>query len=125
MASELSPGDRDASEPRGRRVAGGGGRLRMRAEMKLAQEVHVGLVPALAGRTERAEFVGASHPSGEVGGDLVDVFTVPDGKPMDRVRVRRVRSWRARGCRDGHGQERRSDGPDASRNTGRTVSRSQ
>ena len=57
----------------------GAGYLRMRAEMRLAQEVHVGLVPALAGRTERAEFVGASHPSGEVGGDLVDVFTVPDG----------------------------------------------
>jgi serine phosphatase RsbU (regulator of sigma subunit) len=53
--------------------------LRMRAEMTLAQEIHRGLVPALAGRVGRIEFAGASHPSGEVGGDLVDVFTFPSG----------------------------------------------
>jgi serine phosphatase RsbU (regulator of sigma subunit) len=53
--------------------------LRIRAEMALAQEIHRTLVPAVAGRTDRFEFAGASHPSGEVGGDLVDVFTEPDG----------------------------------------------
>jgi serine phosphatase RsbU (regulator of sigma subunit) len=51
--------------------------LRMRAEMTLAREIHRGLVPALAGRVGGIEFAGASHPSGEVGGDLVDVFTFP------------------------------------------------
>ena len=52
--------------------------LRMHAEMTLAQEIHRGLVPAVAGHVGRIEFAGASHPSGEVGGDLVDVVTFPD-----------------------------------------------
>lgn len=52
--------------------------LRMHAEMTLAQEIHRGLVPELAGHVGRIEFAGASHPSGEVGGDLVDVVTFPD-----------------------------------------------
>jgi hypothetical protein len=51
--------------------------LRMHAEMTLAQEIHRGLVPAVAGQVGRIEFAGASHPSGEVGGDLVDVVTFP------------------------------------------------
>jgi serine phosphatase RsbU (regulator of sigma subunit) len=54
--------------------------LRMRTEMMLAQNIHRGLVPALAGRHSRVEFVGASYPSGEVGGDLVDVVTGRDGR---------------------------------------------
>jgi sigma-B regulation protein RsbU (phosphoserine phosphatase) len=54
--------------------------LRMRTEMMLAQSIHRGLVPALAGRHTGLEYVGASYPSGEVGGDLVDVVTGPDGR---------------------------------------------
>jgi serine phosphatase RsbU (regulator of sigma subunit) len=54
--------------------------LRMRTEMKLAQNIHRGLVPVVKGRHARVEFVGASYPSGEVGGDLVDVVTGSDGR---------------------------------------------
>jgi len=54
--------------------------LRMRTEMSLAQNIHRGLVPPLAGRHARLEYVGASYPSGEVGGDLVDVVIGPDGR---------------------------------------------
>jgi phosphoserine phosphatase RsbU/P len=54
--------------------------LRMRTEMMLAQSIHRGLVPALAGRHPGLEFAGASYPSGEVGGDLVDVVSGHDGR---------------------------------------------
>lgn len=54
--------------------------LRMRTEMALAQDIHRGLVPALAGRYSRLDFVGASYPSGEVGGDLVDAVNARDGR---------------------------------------------
>ena len=54
--------------------------LRMRTEMLLAQDIHRGLVPALTGRHRGVEFVGVSFPSGEVGGDLVDVVTGQGGR---------------------------------------------
>jgi len=54
--------------------------LRMRTEMLLAQDIHRGLVPALTGRHGGIDFVGASFPSGEVGGDLVDVVTGQNGR---------------------------------------------
>jgi serine phosphatase RsbU (regulator of sigma subunit) len=53
----------------------GGRYLRMRTEMLLAQKIHRGLVPAVAGRHPGLEFAGASYPTGEVGGDLVDAIS--------------------------------------------------
>jgi len=47
------------------------------AEIRLARDIHATLVPAVAGSTARLEWQGASHPSGDVGGDVVDV--VSDG----------------------------------------------
>ena len=47
--------------------------LRVRAEMDLAHEIHKVLVPAVSGSIGPYEFFGVSDPSGEVGGDLVDV----------------------------------------------------
>jgi hypothetical protein len=49
--------------------------LRVRAEMELAHQIHQVLVPAIARRVGEFEFSGFSAPSGEVGGDLVDVVT--------------------------------------------------
>jgi sigma-B regulation protein RsbU (phosphoserine phosphatase) len=46
---------------------------RLRAEVDLAREIHRVLVPALATRVGRVEVRGVSAPSGDVGGDLVDV----------------------------------------------------
>jgi Stage II sporulation protein E (SpoIIE) len=43
------------------------------AEVKLATEVHRALVPAVSCRMGEFEFYGASVPSGQIGGDLVDV----------------------------------------------------
>ncbi len=43
------------------------------AEVRLATEVHQALVPALAQRIGEFEFCGASVPSGQIGGDLVDL----------------------------------------------------
>jgi phosphoserine phosphatase RsbU/P len=54
--------------------------LRMRTEMMLAQNIHRGLVPPLTGRHPGLEFAGASYPSREVGGDLVDVVCGSDGR---------------------------------------------
>jgi serine phosphatase RsbU (regulator of sigma subunit) len=54
--------------------------LRMRTEMRLAENIHRGLVPALTGRHPGLEFAGASYPSGEVGGDLVDAVSCNDGR---------------------------------------------
>lgn len=43
------------------------------AEVKLAAEVHQALVPLVSHRVQGYEIYGASVPSGQVGGDLVDV----------------------------------------------------
>jgi hypothetical protein len=47
--------------------------LRAQAEIGLAREIHRVLVPAVGTSAQGFEFVGFSIPSGEVGGDLVDV----------------------------------------------------
>jgi serine phosphatase RsbU (regulator of sigma subunit) len=51
-----------------------GGRYgRLRAEIELARQIHRVLVPPLSARLAGIEIRGVSAPSGEVGGDLVDV----------------------------------------------------
>jgi sigma-B regulation protein RsbU (phosphoserine phosphatase) len=71
------------------------------AEMRLARNIHQALVPRIertagpvagptagqtAGQTAgRVEFHGFSAPSGHVGGDLVDVVTLPDGRWLGYV----------------------------------------
>ena len=47
--------------------------FRVQTEVKLAGEIHASLVPAIQKRSAQFEFYGLSQPSGEVGGDLVDV----------------------------------------------------
>ena len=47
--------------------------LRVSAEMELAHQIHQVLVPPIAVTHGEFEFGGISTPSGEVGGDLVDV----------------------------------------------------
>jgi sigma-B regulation protein RsbU (phosphoserine phosphatase) len=47
--------------------------FRVQAEVKLAGEIHASLVPVINKRIGQFEFYGLSQPSGEVGGDLVDV----------------------------------------------------
>ncbi|HUK88226.1 MAG TPA: PP2C family protein-serine/threonine phosphatase [Terriglobales bacterium] len=47
--------------------------FRVQAEMELAAEIHKGLVPPVEAQIGGWEFYGRSQPSGEVGGDLVDV----------------------------------------------------
>lgn len=49
--------------------------LRVRAEIELAREIHQVLVPPVAAKVGTFEFSGVSIPSGEVGGDLVDVVS--------------------------------------------------
>jgi sigma-B regulation protein RsbU (phosphoserine phosphatase) len=49
--------------------------LRVRAEMELAHQIHQVLVPPIAVTHGEFEFAGLSIPSGEVGGDLVDVVS--------------------------------------------------
>lgn len=48
--------------------------FRVHAEMALAAEIHHVLVPAIDTKTNDFDFCGSSLPSGEVGGDLIDVF---------------------------------------------------
>lgn len=48
--------------------------FRVHAEMALATEIHRVLVPAIDRKIGDFEFCGSSLPSGEVGGDLIDVF---------------------------------------------------
>jgi hypothetical protein len=48
--------------------------FRVHAEMALAAEIHSVLVPAIDANLGDFEFYGRSLPSGEVGGDLIDVF---------------------------------------------------
>jgi serine phosphatase RsbU (regulator of sigma subunit) len=49
------------------------------AEIRLAREIHATLVPAVEGRSALAEWRGSSRPSGDVGGDLVDVVSTGRG----------------------------------------------
>jgi hypothetical protein len=49
------------------------------AEVQLAREVHQALVPEFATTIGAYEFYGISVPSGEVGGDLVDLIRRSDG----------------------------------------------
>ncbi len=44
-------------------------------EIRLAREVHASLVPVTAGTSDGVTWRGVSRPSGDVGGDLVDVVT--------------------------------------------------
>jgi hypothetical protein len=48
--------------------------FRVHAEMQLAIEIHHVLVPDIDSRIGGFEFYGRSLPSGDVGGDLIDVF---------------------------------------------------
>ena len=48
--------------------------FRVHAEMALAAEIHQVLVPAIDSKASDFDFCGSSLPSGEVGGDLIDVF---------------------------------------------------
>ena len=52
--------------------------FRVQTEVKLAGEIHAALVPAIEKRIGQFEFYGLSQPSGEVGGDLVDVMEAHD-----------------------------------------------
>jgi len=49
------------------------------AEIRLARDIHATLVPAVAGATPLVEWRGTSRPSGDVGGDLVDVVSGDTG----------------------------------------------
>jgi phosphoserine phosphatase RsbU/P len=53
------------------------GYLRARAEIELARQIHQVLVPAVSLTVGEFEFAGFSVPSGDVGGDLVDVVPLP------------------------------------------------
>lgn len=55
-------------------VAEGRRYFRVHAEMALAAEIHHVLVPDIDTRIGEFEFHGRSVPSGDVGGDLIDVF---------------------------------------------------
>ncbi|HWB18205.1 MAG TPA: PP2C family protein-serine/threonine phosphatase [Vicinamibacterales bacterium] len=44
-------------------------------EIRLAHDIHASLAPPVSGESAALEWYGASHPSGEVGGDLVDVVS--------------------------------------------------
>jgi len=46
-------------------------------EIRLAREIHAGLVPLITGAQGGFEWYGVSRPSGAVGGDLVDVVQRP------------------------------------------------
>ena len=49
------------------------------AEIKIAQRIHQRLVPAISGSNRDAEWAGVSTPSGDIGGDMVDVVEGPAG----------------------------------------------
>jgi hypothetical protein len=57
---------------------------RLRSEIELATEIHHVLVPPIAITIAGFEFYGVSAPSGEVGGDLIDVASSPT-RPDDWV----------------------------------------
>ena len=52
--------------------------FRVQTEIELAEQIHRSLVPPIARHTSHHEFYGVSVPSGEMGGDLIDVMQ--DGK---------------------------------------------
>ena len=52
--------------------------FRVQTEVTLAGEIHASLVPEIKKRIGQFEFYGLSQPSGEVGGDLVDVAETQD-----------------------------------------------
>jgi serine phosphatase RsbU (regulator of sigma subunit) len=52
--------------------------FRVQTEVTLAGEIHASLVPVIQKQIGQFEFYGVSQPSGEVGGDLVDVAETPD-----------------------------------------------
>jgi serine phosphatase RsbU (regulator of sigma subunit) len=47
--------------------------FRVQTEIELAEQIHRSLVPPIAWHTSQYEFYGVSAPSGEMGGDLVDL----------------------------------------------------
>ena len=47
--------------------------LRLRTEVALAERIHTALVPPIDAKGPRVEVYGRSEPSGEVGGDLLDM----------------------------------------------------
>jgi len=49
------------------------------AEIRLAREIHAALVPVVSGSGDLLEWRGTSRPSGDVGGDLVDVVSDDTG----------------------------------------------
>ena len=53
--------------------------VQARTEIALASEIHGSLVPVCSASHGDFEIYGASVPSGDVGGDLVDVVARPDG----------------------------------------------
>jgi hypothetical protein len=55
------------------------------AELRLARNIHQALVPRIERTSGRVEFHGFSSPSGHVGGDLVDVVVLPDGRWLGYV----------------------------------------
>lgn len=59
-------------------------RVRAEAEMALAREIHVSLVPDVSLETADCEMFGRSIPASEVGGDLVDALVVA-GRPLGFV----------------------------------------
>jgi Stage II sporulation protein E (SpoIIE) len=59
--------------------------FRVRNELELAQGIQKTLVPPVGLRTSRFEIYGISHPSEKVGGDLVDVLSLPGGDAIAYV----------------------------------------
>jgi hypothetical protein len=57
----------------------GAAHLRAQKEISLAQEIHGRLVPAIHERRGAFEIYGSSLPSGEIGGDLVDLVDTAPG----------------------------------------------
>ena len=53
--------------------------VRIQTELSLAHGIQQTLVPLIDLRSTRVEIYGVSLPSTEVGGDLVDVVSLPDG----------------------------------------------
>ena len=52
--------------------------FRLNSEIELASEIHRVLVPAINTQIGGFEFYGSSHPSGQVGGDLIDLAGTTD-----------------------------------------------
>ncbi len=59
--------------------------LRLRTELELAHKIQETLVPPVESRNQRFEIYGASQPSDKVGGDLVDVVSLPNGDAIAYV----------------------------------------